>query len=98
MQPCPTHDFFLPSRNTRLQLQWPRWQRPPRERLAAVVRQLLIGGPHPADPSCHVTAEDFGEAFALLERDDIAGAAAAFESLGYDVAVIPHRAPTVVEA
>ena len=91
MQPQTNHRFFLPARDARIQLHWRSPRRPFKDRLRSTVRQLLIGGPDPANPAHQVTETDFAAAFALLERDDIAGAEQAFRALGYQVSVSDFR-------
>jgi hypothetical protein len=98
MQPQTNHRFFLPAREARIQLLWSSPRRPFKDRFRATVRQLLIGGPDPANPADQITEKDFGAAFALLERDDIAGAEQAFRALGYQVRVSDFRVPANGEA
>jgi hypothetical protein len=100
MQPRPAHRFFLPALDARVQLQWSIPPRPFKERLRSLVRQMLLGGPDPRNPADQISEKDFGAAFALLERDDVAGAERAFRALGYrvsvsDFRVSPHEAVEV---
>lgn len=94
MQPRTTHRFFLPARDARVQLQWRSPRRPFKDRLRSTIRQLLIGGPDPANPADQIAETDFAAAFSLLERDDIDGAEQAFSDLGYQVSVSDFRVPS----
>lgn len=98
MHPRTSHDFYLPARDQCVHLRWSPPHRSLQDRLRSTFRQLMIGGPDPANPADQVDGHEFDKAFALLERDDVAGAEDAFSALGYEVTVREFQTQAIVEA
>lgn len=91
MAPLSDHRYFLPRHGLAFSASWRAPKKTIRARLGDFVRDILFGGPGSGSPEGTVDPEAYQAALDLVDRQELAAAAAAFTELGYEVSIHPLR-------